>query len=60
MIWPEFVRPTDTVKGCTRGTGCHNEVGGNAPSFKTQPVDFPFNYRQAQLYLNCGTPMAPA
>ncbi len=57
-IWPDFVRPTDGAKGCTRSGGCHNEAGGNALSFKTQPPDFAFNYRQAQVFLNCGTPTA--
>ena len=59
VIWPNYVRPTDSAKGCTRSGGCHNEAGGNALSFKTQPApDFPFNYRQAQVFLNCGTPTA--
>ncbi|MBA3392208.1 MAG: hypothetical protein H0T89_06170 [Deltaproteobacteria bacterium] len=58
MIWPEFVRPADTMKGCTRTGGCHDEAGGNALGFRTQPVDFAFNYRQAQVFLNCGTPEA--
>jgi hypothetical protein len=57
-VWPEFVRPTDTAKGCTRATGCHGEAGGNTLSFKTMPVDNVFNYRQTQIYLNCGTPTA--
>ena len=57
VIWPEFVRPTDGMEGCTKTGGCHNEAGGNGLSFKTQPApDFPFNFRQAQLFLNCGTP----
>lgn len=58
VIWPMYVRPTDATKGCTRTGGCHNEAGGNALNFKTQPPDFPFNYRQAQVFLNCGTPSA--
>lgn len=59
VIWPEFVRPADATKGCTRAGGCHNEAGGNALGFKTQPApDFTFNYRQAQIFLNCGTPDA--
>ncbi len=57
-LWPEFVRPTDPVKACTKAGSCHSETGGNALSFKTMPVDFAFNYRQTQIYLNCGTPMA--
>lgn len=57
-IWPNFVRPTDAAKACTKAGGCHNEAGGNALSFKTTPVDFTFNYRQTQIYLNCGQPMA--
>ena len=59
VIWPSFVRPTDGTNGCTKTGGCHNEAGGNGLSFKTVPSpDFPFNYRQAQLFLNCGTPSA--
>ncbi len=57
-VWPEFVRPGDATKGCTRASGCHGEAGGNTLSFKTMPIDFVFNYRQTQIYLNCGTPAA--
>lgn len=57
-VWPEFVRPTDMNKGCIKGTSCHSDTGGNALSFKSNPVDYAFNYRQTQIYLNCGTPMA--
>ena len=59
VIWPDFVRPSDGQKGCTKTGSCHNEAGGNGLAFKTSPApDFPFNYRQAQLFLNCGTPEA--
>jgi hypothetical protein len=59
VIWPDFVRPTNTTNGCNRAGGCHNEAGGNGLGFMTQaPIDFRFNYRQAQLFLNCGTPAA--
>lgn len=59
VIWPNVVRPSNGATGCTRTGGCHNEAGGNGLSFKTQPApDFPFNFRQAQLFLNCGTPSA--
>ena len=57
-IWPNFVRPTDGTRGCTRAGGCHNEAGGNALGFRTNPVDMTFNYRQTQIYLNCGQPAA--
>ncbi|MGE0871774.1 MAG: hypothetical protein AB7P03_24675 [Kofleriaceae bacterium] len=54
QIWPSYiVRSGDT--SCTKAGGCHNETGGNALGFRTMPVDLPFNYRQAQIYLNCGT-----
>lgn len=56
MIWPEFIKPMDTTRGCTKAGACHNEAGGNALNFRTQPVDFPFNFRQTQIYLNCGQP----
>lgn len=58
QIWPSFVRPTNTTNGCTKTGSCHSETGGNALAFKTMPVDYAFNYRQTQIYLNCGTPMA--
>lgn len=58
VIWPDYIKPNDPVRGCTRAGGCHNEAGGNAPNFRTMPVDLAFNYRQAQGYLNCGQPMA--
>ncbi len=58
MVWPEFVRPSDTANGCTRSGGCHNEGGGTALNFRTNPLDLAFNYRQAQVFLNCGTPGA--
>lgn len=59
VIYPSFVRPGDTATGCTKTGGCHNEAGGNGLAFRTVPApDFPFNYRQAQLFLNCGTPSA--
>jgi hypothetical protein len=54
QIWPNFIRPTDATRGCTRAGGCHNEAGGNALGFRTNPVDDVFNYRQTQVYLNCG------
>jgi hypothetical protein len=59
-IYPKFVRPADATNACTRAGGCHNEAGGNALNFKTQPQDDNFNFRQAQVFLNCGTPeMSP-
>jgi hypothetical protein len=56
VIWPEFIRPSNTTTGCTIG-GCHG-AGGTSPRFTTSPVDFAFNYRLTQSLLNCGTPMA--
>ena len=58
VIWPQYVRPTDASQGCTKTGQCHNEGGGNGLSFRTQPVDDAFNYRQAQQFLNCGQPMS--
>lgn len=59
-VWPNFVRPTDAARGCTRddAVGCHNETGGNALGFRINPLDLNFNYRQTQIYLNCGQPEA--
>ena len=58
QVWPNFVVRGDPNMSCTRTGGCHNEAGGNALGFRTMPVDFAFNYRQTQVYLNCGTPDA--
>lgn len=55
-IYPNFVRPTDGANGCTQAGGCHNEAGGNALNYRTNPQDDVFNYRQTQIFLNCGTP----
>lgn len=57
-IWPNFVRPGNATAGCTRAGGCHDEAGGIALSFRTNPLDLRFNYRQTQIYLNCGQPEA--
>ncbi|CAN5877856.1 hypothetical protein BH11MYX2_BH11MYX2_36300 [soil metagenome] len=60
QIWPNYIQPTNTTRGCTKSGGCHNEAGGNALNFRTQPQDDAFNYRQTQIYLNCGQPdMSP-
>ncbi len=60
-VWPKFVRPTDATNGCTK-SGCHNEGAGNAPGFRggasPTATEFSFNYRQTQIYLNCGNPEA--
>ena len=56
-IYPRYLAADDTVNGCTRSTGCHNEGGGNALSFRIGARrDDAFNFRQAQVFLNCGTP----
>jgi len=61
-VWPKFVRPADTTNGCTKAGGCHNEAGGNALGFRggvnPTTTEFSFNYRQTQIYLNCGNPEA--
>ena len=59
VVWPEYIKPADTDKGCTthQGASCHVE-GGTTPQFRTSPIDFPFNYRLTQNFLNCGQPMA--
>src|SRR3990167_9437860 len=51
VIWPNFVRPGNATAGCTRAGGCHDEAGGIALSFRTNPLDLRFNYRQTQIYL---------
>jgi hypothetical protein len=56
VMWPEYIRPTNTTNGCTKN-GCHGD-GGTSPRFQVSPVDFAFNYRLTQSLLNCGTPMA--
>ena len=55
VIWPQFVQ--NSKKSCTMQGGCHAEGGAGILKFKTMPVDYGFNYRQTQVYLNCGTPM---
>jgi len=55
-IYPNFVRPVDATNACTKAGGCHNDAGGNALNYKTNPQDDVFNYRQSQVFLNCGTP----
>lgn len=57
QIWPSFVR-AGTASACTRAGACHDPAGGNALGFIVDPPDFAANYRQAQVYLNCGTPNA--
>jgi hypothetical protein len=56
-IYPRFLKAEDTQAGCTQNLGCHNEGGGNALAFRIGVRrDDVFNYRQAQLFLDCGTP----
>ncbi len=61
-LWPKFIRPLDGAAGCTRSGGCHSESGGNALALRgsvtLSDTDAAFNYRQTQLYLNCGQPAA--
>lgn len=58
QIWPNFIIRGNDTTTCTRtGAGCHDQNGGNALTFKTDPIDFAANYKAAQVYLNCGTPM---
>lgn len=54
-IWPRFIRH-GTANACTQAGGCHAQGGGNALDFQVDPIDLPANYRQAQVFLNCGTP----
>ena len=56
-IWPNYIKPMDATRGCTKAGDCHGEASSNAPQFRTMPVDFPTNFRQTQIYLNCGQPM---
>jgi len=59
-VYPKYLKPTVMAKDCTQAGGCHNEAGGNALNFRTNPQDDVFNMRQAQVFLNCGTPeMSP-
>jgi hypothetical protein len=55
-IWPMYIKHGDPANACTRAGGCHAEAGGNALNFATAPLNFSLSYRQAQEYLNCGTP----
>lgn len=56
-VYPNFIRGDDpgNAKSCTQNNGCHNEAG-NVPNFRIQARrDDVFNFRQAQVYLNCGS-----
>ena len=53
-------RRPDEEAACTKNGGCHNEAGGNALNYKTNPQDDAFNFRQTQVFLNCGTPETEA
>jgi hypothetical protein len=55
-IYPMYLRGEDP-EGCTKNAGCHNEGGGNALNFRIGARrDDRFNFKQAQQFLNCGTP----
>jgi len=54
VIYPQYLNAN--TPACTSSGGCHNEAGGNALNLRTQPVDPVLNFKQAQVYLNCGTP----
>jgi hypothetical protein len=57
QVWPMYIDRGGGTSSCIRtGGGCHDQNGGNALSFATQPIDFKANFRAAQVYLNCGTP----
>ena len=57
VIWPMYVRPSNTTNGCAKTGGCHIFGDGNLLGYKVIPVDFPANYRATLVHLECGTPM---
>jgi hypothetical protein len=56
VIWPMYVRPSNTTNGCTKANGCHVLGDGNLLGYKVNPPDFPANYRATLVHLECGTP----
>jgi hypothetical protein len=54
MIWPTYLNGAGN-KQCTMG-GCHDQNGQSALRFKTNPIDYPGNYKASLIYLNCGSP----
>lgn len=57
VIWPQYVLRSGMANSCTSPGGCHQIGGGNLLGYKTNPVDFPANYRATLVHLECGTPM---
>ena len=56
-IYPTFIKGDnpDDAKSCTQNMGCHSEGDGNALNFRIQARrDDNFNFRQAQVFLECG------
>lgn len=57
VIWPMYVRPTNTTSGCTKTGGCHILGDGNLLGYKVgTQVDFAANYRATLVHLECGAP----
>lgn len=56
VIWPMYVRDGQAM-ACTAAGACHVLGAGNLLGYKTNPPDFPANYRSTLIHLDCGTPM---
>jgi hypothetical protein len=56
-IYPTFLKADDTATGCTQDAGCHNQGGGTALNLNIGASrDDVLNFRNSQVFLNCGTP----
>jgi len=55
-IEPKFLKISEP-SGCVRNSACHDQAHGLTLGRST-PADDLANYRVAQGYLNCGSPMA--
>ncbi|MEO8843888.1 MAG: hypothetical protein ABI591_27575 [Kofleriaceae bacterium] len=55
-IEPKYLKLPDPVNSCARNTMCH--AGAHGLALSTTVGDDQINYRVAQGYLNCGSPVA--
>jgi hypothetical protein len=57
VIYPMYLKGDDVVNGCGQTGSCHNEGGGTPMNLRIGARrDDAFNFKQAQEFLDCGTP----
>ena len=56
QVYPNYIQPTNTTRGCTQSGLCHNEGSSNLLIFRNSPRDDAFNYKAAQNFIDCGMP----